>query len=190
MKVLSFLSFLSLHVALGSLFPHGHHDMELVASDADIKFSRTVSNVASGFSGKAVFDKGCTSSDDYGSNDCAWSWGDSVKITASAAAGADVGAGSTIVVDAKVDSIVPFKQTCPACGANCTFTVPIVKDSITVTLPDCPLIAKATPLSVDYTLALPAKSPLPIKVSAKGDVSLVDASGSTLAKVTFDATVE
>ena len=164
--------------------------LESAASDSSIKFSRTVSHVAEGFSGKAVFDHGCSGSDAYGSNDCAWNWGDSVKVTASAAAGADVAAGSKIVVDLKVDSIVPFKVTCPACGANCTATVPIVKQEITVALPPCPLIAAAKPLSVDYTLALPSSSPLPVKVTAKGSVSLQDAAGHTLATVTVDATVE
>ena len=179
--------------AASPLFPHRQHesvDLEQHAADASIKFSRSVSDVASGFKGSATFDKGCASSDAYGSNDCAWNWGDSVKITASAAAGADVGTGAKFVVDAKVDSIVPFKVTCAACGANCTYTVPIVKKEMTIAMPDCPLIAKATPLAVEYTLALPASSPLPVKVSAKGTASLEDANGATLVSVSFDATVE
>ena len=57
-------------------------------------------------------------------------------------------------------------------------------------LAEVTVLAKATPLAVEYTLALPASSPLPVKVSAKGTAALEDANGATLVSVSFDATVE
>ena len=79
---------------------------ERLAADGDVTFSRTFSEVAAGWSGTLEFAEGCADEDDYGSNNCAWSWGDALEISGSVAAGADVAAGSTIVIDAKVDSIV------------------------------------------------------------------------------------
>lgn len=176
-------------VASASLF-HRHHDAERAHAESDIRFSRSVDSVASGYSGKVTVDQGCSSSDQYGSNDCAFAWGETLKVDATVAAGADIAAGAKFVVDAKIDSIVPFKAECAACGANCTITVPIVKKEITVAMPPCPLVAKGKTLSTEIPLSLPAKSPLPVKVSAKGNAKLVAADGSTIASVDFDATVE
>ena len=176
-------------VAAGSLF-HRHHDPERAAAESDIKLTRSVDSVASGYSGKVTVDQGCSSSDQYGSNDCAFAWGETLKLDASITAGADVTTGAKFVVDAKIDSIVPFKAECAACGANCTITVPIVKKEITLAMPKCPLVPKGKPLSAEVPITLPAKSPLPVKVSAKGNAKLVAADGSTIASVDFDATVE
>ena len=54
---------------------------------------------------------------------------------------AHIEAGSSITLDAKLDHIIPFKATCPACGANCSFTVPIIKEHFSWQMPDCPLSA-------------------------------------------------
>lgn len=101
-----------------------------------------------------------------------------------------MGEGATIDIDAKVDSIVPFKATCPACGANCTLTIPVVKQDVTFAMPDCPLVSASTPLSFSTTAKLPGTSPTPTKISVTGSVTLNDASGSALMKMDLDATVD
>ena len=176
-------------VASASLF-HIHHDPERAAAESDIKVTRSVESVASGYTGKVTVDQGCSTTDAYGSNDCAFAWGETLKLSAAVEAGADISAGAKFFADLKVDSIIPFKAECAACGANCTITVPIVKKEITVAMPPCPLVAKGKTLSTEIPLSLPAKSPLPVKVSAKGNAKLVAADGSTIASVDFDATVE
>ena len=53
-------------------------------SSADIQFSRTVDTVAPGFEGSATLSTGCTSHDQYGSNDCTLNWGESSRRRRSA----------------------------------------------------------------------------------------------------------
>ena len=78
-------------------------------SSADIQFSRTVDTVAPGFEGSATLSTGCTSHDQYGSNDCTLNWGEKLTIDVNATLSHDIVKGTTFSVDAKVDGILPLK---------------------------------------------------------------------------------
>ena len=79
------------------------------ASTADIQFSRTVDTAAPGFEGTATLSTGCTSSDQYGSNDCTLNWGEKFTVAVNATLGNDIVKGTTFSVDAKVDGLLPLK---------------------------------------------------------------------------------
>ena len=145
-----------------------------------IHFDRTI-NTLTGATGKVTLDKDCTGSDAYGSNDCDLHWGDTITITYNLALQTDIEAGAKIQIDAKLDNIVPFKAECAACGAKCDITIPIIKKDISFDMPACPI--SATSLSNTTTLTLPATSPIPISISGKGKLTVIDATGKTIADV-------
>jgi hypothetical protein len=93
--------------------------------------------------------------------------------------------GSTFDVTATLDGVVPFKFSCPVCGDNCTVTVPIIKETYTIDLPPCPITAQK--LDQTFSVALPSKSPIPVKLKAKAAVNVLDAAGQTLATLHLSA---
>ena len=112
---------MKLSLALGALF--------IASASADVEFSRTVDSVAAGLGSiKATLDHGCSSSDQYGSNNCKLNWGDKVTAAISGKLNKDISSGQ-LALDVKVD-IIPLKANCQICGANCTITVPIVKKTV------------------------------------------------------------
>merc|ERR1711939_939973 len=156
----------------------------VVEPNGGITVSRTI-NSASGITGTAVVDSGCSSKDQYGSNDCTFSWGQKLGLTLNTTLAADVNSG-TIAIDAKVDGFIPFSASCKVCGEPCTITIPVVKKTITIKLPDCPLKGgnHATTLSV----TIPTTDPVPIKVTAKGTVTIT--TDSVKLSADFDASLE
>ena len=78
-------------------------------ASADIEFSRTVDTVAPGLEGSLVLSSGCTSQDQYGSNDCTLNWGEKLSIAVNATLGHDIVKGTTFSVDAKVDGLLPLQ---------------------------------------------------------------------------------
>ena len=135
----------------------------------NIQFSRTVDSVT-GAEGTLTLASGCTSSEQYGSNDCTLTWGEKVTATVNATLDKDITQGTTFTVDAKVDGLIPLKFTCPACGGNCSITVPIIKKTVSFALPPCPI--KADHIAKTFSAQLPSKSPIPLKSKVTGTVSV------------------
>jgi hypothetical protein len=95
------------------------------AAEADltgVSFSRTVKTLQHA-TGSVAFDRGCTRTDPYGSNNCTWTWGDSITASYQGALQEDITAGK-LIVDLKIDNTVPLQFSCPVCGADCTITIP------------------------------------------------------------------
>jgi len=151
-----------------------------------VQFDRTVDSISKA-SALVTFDKGCTKSDTYGSNECTFNWGDTVSVNYDVSLEEDIDDGATIDIDAKVDNLLPFKASCKACGANCTLTIPIIKKKVSFAMPDCPI--KAAELKNVTSFTLPDKSPVPISASVKGTVTATDQSGTVVAKVDVDAKI-
>jgi hypothetical protein len=155
---------------------------------ADITFSRTVNTVNPTYiaaGGQLVIDgDACTSKDTYGSNDCDLKWATAYSGSASIKETGDVATGATFSADLKVERIIPFKFSCPACGGDCDIKIPIVGKSISFTLPDCPLHGLA--LDNSTTVTLPADPGIPA-AGVKGKVSATDASGATIADIDITA---
>ena len=96
-----------------------------VSADATLSgfdWSRTVKTLQHA-TGTVTFDKGCTKTDPYGSNNCHWDWGQSITAAYQGVLQEDVTAGK-LIVDLKVDDNIPFQFSCPVCGATCTFSIP------------------------------------------------------------------
>lgn len=196
---------------------------------ADIQFSRSVTKIADDSDFQLKFDNGCSSSDDYGSNDCTFAWGDEISGSAGGSLGHDLEEGSTFSVDVKIDKFVSWKFSCAACGSNCTTTIPVVNQDVNFAMPDCPIPATGerwrwgtggrrlghdgrrdmklsaggaerehtlTPsISADvpatvFDQALPADSPVPVKVTVTGTVGVKDAAGDDVLAMSIDATVQ
>jgi len=150
---------------------------------ADIVFSRTVNSVSLGSGSVTIGGAACKSKDQYGSNECDLHWGSNYSISIDVALGTDIVAGHQITIDTHLDSIIPFKFSCPLCGSDCSVTVPIVKKKVSITLPPCPI--KKGPLKLTTTLALPGSAPVPLKASFKGKATVNDPSGATVADIDF-----
>jgi hypothetical protein len=129
----------------------------------------------------------CASLDAYGSNECDLQWGTNYTVDVDATLAEDIVSGHSFTVDLKLDGLIPFKFTCALCGANCSITIPLIKQDVTFSMPACPLAAG--PLKMTATLPLPATSPVPIKASVKGTVTVQDPSGTTVADVSVNGAV-
>jgi hypothetical protein len=94
--------------------------------------------------------------------------------------------GSTFSVNLKVDTIIPWKFSCPACGANCTTSVPIVDIPLNFAMPPCPI--SSGELQTAISQALPAESPTKgVKVTAKGSVNIKDETGAAVLDMDINA---
>lgn len=85
-------------------------------------FARTIKQIGHA-TGQFTFDKGCTKTDPYGSNNCHWDYTQNVIMATQGALQEDVTAGK-LIVDLKLDGTIPFQFTCPICGNTCAITVP------------------------------------------------------------------
>ena len=65
--------------------------------------------------------------------------------------------------------------------------IPVVKKSVSFALPPCPIAAQS--LQKSLAVAIPAKSPVPVKTSVKGTATATDGTGKEIAKVDFTAEV-
>jgi hypothetical protein len=89
------------------------------ADDTSLGYARTV-KVLQHATGQLTFDKGCTRTDQYGSNNCTWKWGDSItEAYQGVALQEDIQAGK-LIVDLKVNNAIPVQFSCPVCGGTCT----------------------------------------------------------------------
>merc|ERR1711907_281387 len=141
-----------------------------VDPNGGITLSRTISSATS-IEGTAVVDSGCSGKDDYGSNDCSWSWGQKLGLT----------------LDAKVDGFLPFKASCALCGTPCTITIPVVKKTVTIKMPDCPI--KGQGYSTTLSVTLPTKDPIPVKTSIAGTATVTSGDGSMSVTGSFSASL-
>lgn len=99
----------------------------LLAVDADanldgVDFARTVKQIGHA-TGTLTFDRGCTKTDPYGSNNCHFSWGDSITAAFQGDLQENITSGK-LIVDLKIDNTIPFSFACPVCGAKCAITIP------------------------------------------------------------------
>ena len=130
---------------------------------ADIVVSRTVDSHAIGTFNVTVEGQACTDHDEFGSNTCDLDWGATYTIDYGAELTKDIGDGDKVSLDLTLEGFIPFKAECNLCGQPCTITIPIVKQTITIDLPDCPI--KATSLRDSAIVTLPvftSHTPLPL----------------------------
>ena len=158
----------------------------LALAAADVKLSRTFSDLAPGVSGSLKLDHGCTSMDEHGSNDCTLAWGDNATATFAYKLPAKLTYKARLDLDLKV-SLVPLKASCHVCNEPCKLVVPVLGIPITIGMPDCPINTSA--ISTMATFSLPATSPVPVGIKVSGNVELFDDSGTSIAtmNVTGDA---
>lgn len=155
---------------------------------SNIQLSRTVNTVGPNGGGSVKFDTGCSSVDAYGSNNCNWAWGETIMGSVDAHTGA-LDVGSTLNVDLKIDHVISWKFTCAACGQNCTTSVPIVNEEVNFAMPPCPIPAEQ--VSQLFNSTLPSESPTKgVKVTATGNINVVNEHGLTVLGLSIDATVQ
>lgn len=97
-------------------------EYDLEANSTHIFYSRTEKTLQH-MTGSLAFDKGCTATDPYGSNDCTWNWGDSVIASYQGALQEDIAAGK-FIVDLKVNG-TPVSASGPVCGSTFTIFPPL-----------------------------------------------------------------
>ena len=150
-----------------------------------IEISREITGIMAGASGTLVATPGCSKTDQYGSNDCKFDWGQTITGTLNATLPVAITTGATVSVDAKIDGLISWKFSCPVCGGFCVLDIPVVKKTENITMPPCPLVNAGNFFNTT-TAALPSKSPVPVSVSFKGTAELKDASGTLMLSASFD----
>lgn len=154
-------------------------------SNGGVQISRTF-NTLTGATLMLKINSGCTDSDAYGSNNCLFNWGQTVNGSVSGSLTNDITSGK-LIVNLKI-AIIPLAFTCDICGANCTFTIPLVDIPVNFALPDCPLKARTLPTEL-LGFVMPAKNPLGIGAAISGTVSATDQTGATWLEVTLAAKI-
>ncbi|KAJ9442529.1 hypothetical protein DIPPA_19018 [Diplonema papillatum] len=153
----------------------------LLSSVTNLTLSRTVTQIEEGYQFSIMVDKGCSKVDEYGSNDCIFEWDKEYTVNYTGVLAEAIGKKSVIESKIRVDDFYSFSESCPLCGANCTFTIPVIKLYVDVVLPSCPLI-KAGPFSHIKKFRLNDTEP-PLRGSFKGSLILSDSHGQSV--VTF-----
>ena len=87
----------------------------------------------------------------------------------------------------QVNNVLPFKVDCAVCGADCVVTIPIIKKKITIKGQPCRV--KAGTLSGTTVLAIPAKDPVPLKVTFSGSGTIQDSKGTVVVSVSASGEV-
>ena len=157
---------------------------EVAGPNAGVYFDRTI-NTASHVTGSVTFNAGCAASDQWGSNKCTWNWKQAITATLAGALQEDITTGK-LVVDLKLNNVIPFSFSCPLCGANCTFEIPVIKTPVSFAMPPCPIKAVTIP-SKSKAFTLPDKNPLGVAASVAGTVQIADQTGSVIFKVSLNA---
>ena len=153
---------------------------------ADITFSRTISipnNLADVY---LAFNTGCTSTDQYGSNNCDFKWGSSYTGTYNASLYEELTQGATVAVNMKLDSVIPLVINCAVCGVNCTFTV--AGQDVSLPYEPCPIPVYTIPTAT-FVMDLPASNPLPA-TTASGTVVVTDQNGKVVISLTLTAAMQ
>jgi hypothetical protein len=166
-------------------YPHVQTTLmsEFAVPNDGVYFDRTI-DLLTHATGSLTFNTGCTATDQYGSNKCSFNWNQAVSCTFQGALQEDITSGK-LVVDAKINNVIPFSFSCPICGANCTIEIPIIKKPETFKMPDCPIKATSIPSKIT-PFTLPDKNPLGIAVTVTGTVQIVDQTG-VIAKLELNA---
>jgi len=154
----------------------------------DITISRTIKSVNKA-KGTLTVDHGCTGKDEYGSNVCEMNWGETYNITIDAELDDDLNSKTKLNVNAKLDGLIPFKVSCAICGVDCTITIPIVKKTVTIPFGKVPCPVKGGKVDQVLSVTLPAKDPVPLKISFQAEVTLTDDSGTTVIDATAKGSV-
>merc|ERR1712110_344989 len=146
-------------------------------------------SVGSKVKGSVTVDHGCKSSDQYGSNDCEMDWGSTYNVTYNIECDEDLNSKTNLDVKLTLDGLIPFHISCAICGVDCTFTIPIVKKKVIIPFSKVPCPIKAGKNSNTVSVTLPAKDPVPIKVSFKGEAKITDDSGAELGDISITGSV-
>ena len=157
---------------------------EAAEPNSGVYFDRSV-DAASHVTGSVTFTSGCAGSDTWGSNKCTWDWKEANTATVQGALQEDITSGK-LLVDMKINNVIPFSFSCPICGANCTFDIPVIKTPVTFPMPPCPIKAVTIP-SKAKSFTLPDKNPLGVAASVSGTVQVADQSGSVIFKLSLNA---
>jgi hypothetical protein len=101
----------------------------LAVDHTGLSFSRTVKTLQHA-TGELTFDKGCTKTDPYGSNNCQWDWGQSITAAYEGALQENISAGK-LLVDLQISTTtptttttIPLQFSCSICGEPCTVPIP------------------------------------------------------------------
>jgi hypothetical protein len=81
-------------------------------------YARTVNSI-SHETFTLTFDKGCTATDQYGSNNCHWDWGQSITEAYQGALQEDITSGK-FIVDLTFDKHTKVQFSCRVCGGTCS----------------------------------------------------------------------
>lgn len=150
---------------------------------ASIHVTRTIDALNIGSVQAYLDGKTCASVDKYGSSNCNLDWDASYTGHVNASLTKDIEKGSELSIDANVDSIIPLKKTCAACGADCTITVPVIHKTYSFSMPPCPISAQSLNQAFQFTLP----SALPVKTKVEGHVKVTDAAGALLVQLSLKA---
>lgn len=136
--------------------------------------------------------KHCKSKDKYGSNDCTYAWGESVKGSIVFDLGIKITEDHEIKGKFTVDKFLKWEFSCTACGGACA--VKLLNKQMSFQAPACSALTNNSGdrLTIPFDHALPDVSPLGVTMKVVGSLHLVAKSAPTkvLAELDMDFTMK
>jgi len=169
------------------------NDVELFSgnlrAESGLTISRTIDTIDDKLSLTIAFVHAtCDEEDEYGNNNCHYNWGDDLNINVTLNTnGVPFGEGDNVVGKFKVDYIIPWRFDCQICGADCTLSLPVIDQGITIPGPACPYADEASTRNFD--LQLGKVSPVHgITTHFSGHMT-IKKSGTVVARISIEAIV-
>lgn len=160
-------------------------------AEMGVSFSRTVDQIADGYSVKVIMDSDhCSTEDDYGSNDCHYFWAEVIHALSSIQVPSDkpLVESDMLVGKFTVDYILTYNFACHICGEPCVLTIPVIEQEISFPAPPCPLTSDDAPNPIDVPLdeTSPTKG---IPSHAEGEVYVQRSNGDIVVHATVQVTI-
>lgn len=158
-------------------------------AESGVTLSRTFDTIEDGLSiGLTFVGATCTEKDSHGTNNCHYNWGDDLAVNVTMDThGTPFTADDTVKGKFKVDYFVPWNFNCNVCGADCTLSLPIIKQGITFPSPPCPFATNA--MVVPFVIPLGKTSPtMGVPTHFAGHMT-VKRQNKVVARISISATV-
>lgn len=136
----------------------------------------------------------CKTTDSYGSNECAFKWGESMGGQVKFEQDISIDENQYIQGVFKLKKVVDWTFSCAACGKPCVLSVPVINKDFSFPVPDCPFVPKkgSSMITKTFNFNLPKDSPSEgVKLPLEGSVFLKNkVDDSVLAEIYIDVVVK
>lgn len=136
----------------------------------------------------------CKITDNYGSNECSFKWGDSISGQVKFEQAITIDETQYIEGIFKLKKVIDWSFSCAACGKPCVVSVPVINKDFSFPVPNCPFAPKkgTSMITKSFDFKLPKNSPINgVKLPLEGNIYLKSkVDDSILAEIFVDIIVK